>query len=191
MRRVTVPPGRRKNPVDSTARRIVILGVGNELRSDDAVGVLVARRLAGLDLGEGVEVLEGHTGGLNLLFDIEDADWAIVVDAVDMGREPGQVEVFEAGEADVRVVERTASLHHVALADVLQLAEMMGVDTRVTLVGIQPQLTLPGEGLSVPVAARVEEVVELVRGMVEAAAKGSSREEADGTEEGRAGAVES
>jgi len=173
------------------ARRIVVLGVGNELRSDDAVGVLVARRLASLDLGEGVEVMEGHTGGLNLLFDIEDADWAIVVDAVDMGSQPGQVEVFEAAEADVRVVERTASLHHVALADVLQLAEMTGVDTRVTLVGIQPQLTLPGEGLSEPVAAKLDEVVELVRGMVEDALESPPPETADGTDKGRGGAAES
>ncbi|MCD6351655.1 MAG: hydrogenase maturation protease [Armatimonadetes bacterium] len=159
--------------------RIAVLGVGNELRQDDAVGVVVARRLSQIDLPEGVEVIEGHVGGINLLFEIEDADWAIIVDAVDMGKEPGAVEVFDASEADVHVVERTASLHHVSLADVLQLAELTGVSTRVTLVGVQPETTMPGEGLSDTVAGRVEEVVELVRGLLqsETAAKGEGHAE--------------
>jgi hydrogenase maturation protease len=147
-------------------QRIVVLGVGNELRSDDAVGLVVARGVAERPLPPNVDVVEGHTGGINLLFELEQTDWAVIVDAVDMGGEPGDVAVFDAEEADVRVVERVASLHHVSLADVLELARLTGVRTRVTIVGIQPQTTLPGEKLSEAVAARVDEVVELVRRMV-------------------------
>jgi len=150
--------------------RIVVIGVGNELRGDDAAGVIVARRLATMSLPDNVEVIEGHTGGLNLLFDMEGAEWAIVVDAVDMGAEPGHVEVMEADEVDVKVAQRIASLHHVSLADVLELAKLTGCSARITLVGIQPQTVLPGRELSEAVLGCVDRVVELVASLVQSTA---------------------
>lgn len=149
--------------------KIVVVGVGNELRGDDAVGVIAARRLASCDLGEGVEVIEGHTGGINLLFDIEGADWVIIIDAVDFGAQPGSVEIFEADEVDIRVIDRVASLHHVSLADVIQLAQLTGVAPRITLVAVQPQTIAPGQGLSDPVAKQVDAVVRSVAELVLAA----------------------
>jgi hydrogenase maturation protease len=150
-------------------KRVVVIGVGNELRRDDGVGVVVARRLRAHPLPASVEVLEGHTGGLNLLFDLEGAAWGIIIDAVDFGRAPGHVEVFEAEDADFVLAGRIASLHHVSLADVLELARATGLSCRITVVGIQPAETLPGEGLSEAVAARVDEVVEMVKGLLQQA----------------------
>ena len=149
--------------------KIVVIGVGSEIRRDDGVGVVVARRLAEEDFGPNVEVIEGHTGGINLLFDMEGADHCIIVDAVDMDREPGTIEVFDADDADIILTERVASLHHVSLADVLQLARATGVTARVTVVGIQPEETVPGEGLTETVAARVDELVDIVRRLIEEA----------------------
>ncbi|MGD9518109.1 MAG: hydrogenase maturation protease [Armatimonadota bacterium] len=166
------------------ADRIVVLGVGNELRSDDAVGVIVARRIADLSPMENVTVVEGHTGGLNLLFDLEEADWAIIVDALDLGTQPGTVAVFEADEADVRVVERAASLHHVSLADVLELARLSGLTTRVTIVGVQPDSTLPGDRLSDAVANRVDELVDIVWRLITQTAAQAGQSPAPGPEEG-------
>ncbi len=158
------------------AESIVVIGVGSELHGDDAVGIIVVRRV--LELGplpETVSVIEGHTGGLDLLFDIEDSDRAILVDAVDFGGEPGQIEVFEAEDADIHLTQRVASLHHVSLADVLQLGRTTGIETRITIVGLQPADTAFGLGLSGPVAAQVDRAAGLVRSLVEGADHGRSR----------------
>lgn len=160
--------------------QIVVIGVGSEIRRDDGVGVIVARRLSELDLGPGVEVIEGHTGGINLLFEMEGADHCIIIDAVEMGREPGTIEVFDADEADILMTERVASLHHVSLADVIQLARATGVTTRVTVVGIQPADITPGEGLTDTVAARLDELVEIVRQLVNETRHGRSGDEQHG-----------
>ena len=149
-------------------RRIVVLGVGSELRGDDAAGIAVARRLGEMKLPEGVEVVEGHTGGINLLFDIEDADWAIVVDAVDFGGRPGEVTVFEAEDADLVLARRVASLHHVSLADVLEIARETGLAARVTIVGIQPEETGLGREMSQAVAAGIDLAAQAVADLVAA-----------------------
>ncbi len=154
--------------------RIVVIGVGSEIRRDDGVGVLVARRLAAEDIGPDVEVIEGHTGGINLLFEMDGADHCIIIDAVDMDRPPGTIEVFDADDADIIMTERVASLHHVSLADVIQLARATGVATQVTVVGIQPQDITPGEGLTAPVAARIDELVAIVRSLVDKARRSTA-----------------
>ena len=147
---------------------IVVIGVGSELRGDDAVGIEIVRRVVELGpLPETVSVIEGHTGGLDLLFDIEDADRAILVDAVDFGGEAGQIEVFDAEDADIHLTQRVASLHHVSLADVLQLGHATGIETRITIVGLQPADTSLGLGLSEVVAAQVDRAAGIVRGLIE------------------------
>jgi hydrogenase maturation protease len=154
---------------------IVVIGVGSELRGDDAVGIIIARRVVELGpLPETVSVIEGHTGGLDLLFDIEDADRAILIDAVDFGGEPGQIEVFDAEDADIHLTQRIASLHHVSLADVLELGRTTGIKTRITIVGLQPADTSLGLGLSEVVAAQVDRAAGIVRGLVETADCGRS-----------------
>lgn len=152
----------------------MVLGVGNELHGDDAVGVVVARRLKEMGLGENVEIVEGHTGGLNLLFDMEGADWAIVVDAVDFGGQPGEICVFEAEDADLVTAQRVASLHHVSLADVLELGREAGITPRVTVVGIQPGAMGFGRDLSAAVAQQVEAAVRTVADLVAGARQTSA-----------------
>lgn len=164
---------------------VVVIGVGSELHGDDAVGIEVVRRLVELGpLPEGVQVIEGHTGGLDLLFEIEDADRVLIVDAVDFGGETGEVAVFAAEDADIHLTQRVASLHHVSLADVLELGRATGVRARITIVGVQPARMGLGLGLSEIVAAQVDPVARRARGILEdwAAAPVNGRSCADSVE---------
>ncbi|MCX7598691.1 MAG: hydrogenase maturation protease [Armatimonadetes bacterium] len=170
--------------MSNTTKRIVVLGVGSELHGDDSVGVVVARRLQGKSLPENVEVVVGHTGGLNLLFDMEGADWAIVVDAVDFGGRPGEICVFEAEDADLVKVSRVASLHHVSLADVLELGRETGITPRVTVVGIQPGQLGFGQDLSAEVAQRVEAAVQAVVDLVAGAQEEPAAKRIEYSEDG-------
>src|SRR5512135_3845944 len=68
--------------VDSSSR-LLILGLGNLLCGDDGLGALAAQRIAETRvLPDGVKVLDGGTLGLSLLPYLEDAESAILVDAI-------------------------------------------------------------------------------------------------------------
>ena len=92
---------------------LTIIGCGNLNRSDDGVGVIVARRL--LDrvrrLGRAdVCVFDAGTGGMDVMFRARGADKLILIDARRSGSEPGAV-YRVPGEELAQDYEPTYSLH--------------------------------------------------------------------------------
>lgn len=147
---------------------VLVAGVGQVLRGDDGFGVEAVRRLAEMDLGESVRVIETGTGGINLVTSLYDpTDVLIVLDAVDHGREPGTVMVIEPEVADVDDMPQLerwdflADMHYTKPESAFMLAKALGVlPERFLVVGCQPKETEILEvGLSPPVAAAVEVAV--------------------------------
>jgi hydrogenase 3 maturation protease len=135
--------------------RLAVLGVGNELRSDDAAGVLVVRRLlgpsgangAGKPGGSQALILEGgiapesQTGPLRRF----QPDLALLVDAAQMNEPPGSVRCF--GAADIAGI--TTSTHTLPLHLLCRyLAEELNAG--VALIGIQPATTELQAGTAEP-----------------------------------------
>jgi hydrogenase maturation protease len=67
----------------------LIIGCGNLLRGDDAVGPVLVRRVLDRGLPDGVEVADGGTAGMDVAFRMRGADRVILVDAATTGNEPG------------------------------------------------------------------------------------------------------
>lgn len=156
--------------------RILIAGVGNVLRFDDAFGVEVARRLTQETLPAGVKVVETGIGGIALVSEIQEGwDALIVVDAVDRGRSPGTVLVIEPEIRDID--EMSWSERHDFLSDMhlatperaLMLARALKVlPPTVVMVGCQPvDAQSYGQGMSAEVTAAVEVAVGVVRGEID------------------------
>lgn len=141
----------------------VVLGVGNELLRDEGVGVIAARALMQERLPAGVRVVEGGTGGFDLVFELAGHDRAIIIDAADMGAEPGAVRSFTLDEVETELVERVASLHQIGLPDVLEIGKLAGPMPEVRIIGIQPKEVAPGTGLTAEVGEAIPEVIAEVR----------------------------
>ena len=147
---------------EDTVAPFVVIGVGNEVMRDDGVGTYVIRKLQEVNLGPDVELIEGAVGGLDLIFDLEGRERAIIVDAARMGLAPGEVRVVRREQIEERVLP-LASLHHIALHDVLELADLSGIRPQITVVAVEPAEVLPGLGLSPAIEAAVPEMVALVK----------------------------
>jgi hydrogenase maturation protease len=69
--------------------RTIIIGIGNPIRSDDAVGLIVARILRRhLGRDANVDVEELHAGGFRLVEAMVGYDRAVVIDALATGTQP-------------------------------------------------------------------------------------------------------
>jgi len=145
---------------------VLVIGVGNPLRGDDGVGVHVARELAQRPLPEGVEVLDGGTEGLDLIFHLEAAERVLFIDAAEMGCPPGEAQVFDGAQVTSNVPARFSSTHGFGVAEVLALARSVGVAPEVTVLGIQPASLTAGDGLSAEVAARLTQYVDLAQELI-------------------------
>jgi hydrogenase maturation protease len=146
---------------------LIVLGVGNTLLGDEGFGVYVVRELERQDLPCGVKVIEGGVGGFALLDIIQEAPKAIIVDAADMGMEPGSLKRFTPGEVVSVRDEGGFSLHPVGLLEVLELAQTLGHDLEVVIIGVQPETLGPMDGLSPTLQSKVPEAVKLVQVEIE------------------------
>jgi hydrogenase maturation protease len=149
--------------VSSVPRSVVVIGVGNALRGDDAAGLVVARRLADLDGLTGIEV-RSHEGEGTALFGLWDgADAVVVVDTVRSGAAPGTIHRVDASSTPVPVPLRRASSHAVGLADAIELARALGRLPRTVVVcGVEGGSFDTGDGLSDAVARSTERLVDAV-----------------------------
>jgi hydrogenase maturation protease len=150
--------------------RTLVLGLGNELAGDDAIGPLAARAVRA-ELARPhptVEVLESSASGLALIELLAGYERAVIVDAVRTGRYPPGT-VLELGLHEVGRV-RAPSTHQAGLPELAAVARRLGLAfpdrTVVLAVEVEDPLTL-GRPLSPSVAAAIPEVVGRVRALVE------------------------
>lgn len=143
--------------------RVVILGIGNILMSDEGIGVHAVEALQQrFLLPDNVDVVDGGTTGMELLPDLQGAQHLIVVDAVRVGVAPGTVVRLEGDEVPA-FFKTKLSPHQVGLSDVLAALRFSGGEPeRVVLIGVQPVSLDMAMELSPEVAAKMDRVLELV-----------------------------
>jgi len=147
----------------SERRSVLVLGLGNPLRGDDGIGPRAVEELARRGLPEDVTILNGGTGGLALLPVLEGWARVIVVDAADVGREPGRFVRFTPDQVHLARTPGNLSLHHAGLSEVLALANALDRSLpEMVIFGVQPADVGWGEGLSLPVETALPALIDAV-----------------------------
>lgn len=142
------------------SQRIVVLGLGNLIRSDDGVGIHAIHQLfRDRRIPESVELLDGGTLGLQLLPAIQDVTHLLVIDAINTGATPGTIVRFDISE--IEPLPGTPSVHQIGFSDVLAALRLLEkFPEQMILVGIQPEETGWGERLSGTVQAALPALIE-------------------------------
>lgn len=137
--------------------RILVLGIGNLLLGDEAVGVRIVEALEQrYRLPAHVEVLDGGTSGMELMEIMAHRDHLIVADAVLTGAAPGSVAVLYDEEIPA-MFTRKVSPHQLGLSDVLMALRLTDeFPRRLTLVGVVPESLEPGICLTDVVSRAIE-----------------------------------
>ena len=138
----------------------LVLGVGNRLMSDEGIGVHVIERLAGrYKLPEEVQILDGGTLGLDLLYYLEGIENLLLVDAAETGAEPGTMIRLE-GEKVPAFLSIKISPHQMGVPDMLAAAKMKDIyPKRLVFWGIQPEQITLSLDLSPRLESKVDELV--------------------------------
>ena len=145
---------------------LLVIGLGSVLRSDDGVGVHLARTLARETWPPSVRILDAGTPGLALVDFLEEAGRVLLIDACELGSAPGTVRIFTPEEVQARTREAPLSVHQADVLGALRLARAVGLEVPVTLVGIQPASLEPGTELSPDLAAAVPRILARLRRLI-------------------------
>lgn len=168
---------------DQPTAETLILGVGNLLLSDEGVGLRVVERLAATyDLPKGVQILDGGTLGLDLLYYLPGVKNLLIVDAVEMGTEPGTLVRLE-GEEVPSFLSLKMSPHQIGIPDMLFAAKLKDLyPPNLVLLGVQPATMGIGLELSPIVAAQLDVLVREVAKQLAQWGKELRRNNGNGTQ---------
>ncbi|MGB5200704.1 MAG: HyaD/HybD family hydrogenase maturation endopeptidase [Sedimenticolaceae bacterium] len=144
-------------------RTTLILGIGNNLLTDEGIGVHVAWYLHENHADTpGVTFLDGGTLSFTLAEPIAEHDHLIVVDAARFGEPAGTVRCLEGQEMDRYLTGNRHSVHEVSLMDLLDIARLSGTfPEHRALIGVEPASLDWGDRPSVAVAMTIAPVAEM------------------------------
>ncbi len=119
---------------------IRVLGVGNVLHQDDAVGpYVVAAFESAYDVPAGVEIVDIGTPGLDMIPYVSGVDRLIVVDTVNAKGVPGELRLYDRNGILARMPQPRLGPHDPSLKSALLTAEFAGDGPgEVLLIGIVP-----------------------------------------------------
>lgn len=143
-------------------KSMLVIGVGNWYRGDDAVGLVVARKLKAMNLprvlakeesGEGVALMEAWRGN----------ERVIIVDAASSGSRPGTVHTLNADSTTIPSAFFHYSSHAFSVAEAIELARALKqLPSQLIVYGIEGKNFDAGVGLSQEVESASEEVVRIL-----------------------------
>lgn len=165
---------------------VTVIGIGNPIMENDAVGLAMLRRLQGGSEDElawvpsrsftpvlpseqtgDVQYIDGGTSGMELLPLIQDAENLIILDALAGPGEPGDI-VTLVGDQIPRLLNSKLSPHQVGLLDLLSAARLLGREpSRVGVVGIVVNGTDLKVGMSPEVLAAIPAAVDAAQQLVD------------------------
>ena len=131
--------------------RLLVMGVGNLLLTDEGAGVRAVQELEKEDWPAGVDFLDGGTFTQDIFFVFKDYDGLVVLDCVKGGREPGTI------------YGGNLSVHDIDLLDSLKMAEMLGKRPKMRVVGIEPKTLTWNMELTPELEARMPAFLEAAR----------------------------
>ncbi len=149
--------------MESNDTKILVLGVGNILYTDEGVGVRVVERLMQqYSFSENVTLMDGGTLGSRLMDPLLNCTHVIVVDAVLGGDVPGSMYRL-TGEDLRKSLAFKNSMHQTDLVDTLIMCDLVGNRPEAVVIGIEPEdySTLSPE-LSATTLARMDQAMEIV-----------------------------
>jgi hydrogenase maturation protease len=147
--------------------KTLVLGLGNELISDDGLGLLAVRKLKS-ENGTAAEIVECSLCGMALLDVLVGFERAIIVDAVKTGHdEPGTI--YEFNPDDLGPVF-APSPHYSGLPELLDTAAQLGLDfpseIKIFAMEVSDPYTIGG-GLTMPVASALGGLVDKIRAQLQ------------------------
>lgn len=138
---------------------ILIIGIGNAYRSDDAAGLRVAEEIR-KESPDCVKVILQNSDGAVLMDQWKDADAVILADAVCSGGKPGTIYRYDARKQPIPSRFFHYSTHAFGVAEAVELARALNQLPEYFIVyGIEGKCFKTGVGLSPEVEKAAQEVV--------------------------------
>lgn len=145
-----------------TPKPILVLGIGNLLLKDEGIGVRVVERMRDMSLPADVEIMDGGTMGIDLIYAIEGRKKVIVIDAVATDSPPGTLYRFTDKDLEYNSAV-LQSAHEINFPSALRSLQFLGNRPgEIIFIGIKPADMSEGLDLTPAIEEKIPRIIELV-----------------------------
>jgi hydrogenase 3 maturation protease len=149
--------------MSNSSKKIAVIGIGNPLRKDDGIGIVVLDQLivrvgayCNTPLQNQFDFFDFGTSAIDLATKLSGYKRSLIIDGINAGLKPGQMKIFGLNEiASQNIKENLSSTHQIDLGQLLSLTKSVGaycntplLDTEIYVAGIQVEDVSFGQGLS-------------------------------------------
>ncbi|MBU0548390.1 MAG: hydrogenase maturation protease [Candidatus Omnitrophica bacterium] len=159
-------------------KKLAVIGIGNTLRRDDGIGVIILEslhdkykesllktekeRLFNNYKREAIDYLNFGISSLDLIYRLQDYDLALVIDGIAADLLPGELKIFSLEDTTVIKNNSAVSSHELNLKDIFILTRDFGIKTKIFVAGIQVQNVSFGESLSEPLKENLVQITKQI-----------------------------
>jgi hydrogenase maturation protease len=140
------------------SRKIAVIGIGNTLRRDDGIGIVILESLLKFYKREEVDYLNFGIASFDLIHRMQNYNAVLLIDGVRAGLSAGEVKIFELQDIEYNPDKISTSTHELNLKDIFELSKSLGLKTKIHVAGIQVEDISYQEGLSDILKDRKEDI---------------------------------
>jgi hydrogenase maturation protease len=149
---------------DKSCRNITIVGVGNRLLGDEGVGLHIIDKLSQMPMPPYVNIIDCGCDLLGLMAYIDEPARVLVIDAVRVGGQPGEIYNFDYSKLACTKIEMR-SAHQIKTVDALRLVKLVCpalAESEIVVIGIEPKIIKLSNDLSKEVSESIAEVTRSI-----------------------------
>jgi len=149
------------------SKKQAVIGLGNTLRRDDGIGIMILESLLNFYKKKSVDYLTFGSASFDLLHRLKDYDKALLIDGVDAGLCAGELLISELKDIEYKLDNFVTSTHELNLKSIFELSKNLSIKTKIYIAGIQVQDTSFGEGLSESLNKKLEEILQKIKTFID------------------------
>jgi len=149
-------------------KKIAVIGIGNTLRRDDGIGIIVLESLVKFYKREGLDYLNFGSAGFDLLHRIKLYDKVLLIDGINSGLAPGQLKIGKLEDIEYTMDTSLTSTHGLNLKSIFDMSGQLGIKTTIYVAGIQVKDIAFAEGLSEALNNKKEDIVKNISAFIDA-----------------------
>ena len=149
------------------SKKIAVIGLGNTLRRDDGIGIVILESLLRFYKRNDIDYLNFGTASFDLLHKLKTYDTVLLIDGINAGLKIGELNISKLEDIDYKLNNFVTSTHEFNLKDIFELSKKLGIKTKIYLAGIQVLDTSFGEGISQTLKRRKEDILKEIITFIE------------------------
>jgi len=146
--------------------KILVLGIGNPLLSDDGVGLRLLEETQNSlsHLNNKIDFVDGGTQGMMLMGFLDNRPAAVLLDAIQLGASPGTVHILDADDLLNYKGSNQISPHEGGAPELIKLSHTLGeLPQKVVVIGVEPDILTTNIGLSETIEKSIPKTLAIIK----------------------------